>query len=233
MAKRTFHLNEKEKDSFRQREAASRDTTEMKRLQAVRLYGSNRAVADMVEVVGCTESSLRRWVQQYREQGQSRLRTDYSARSQNSRKLSEAQSEDLQQRLHEYRPDQMLAPDIRIASGKFWTVSDVAIVVEEWYGVIYQDRGSYRNLLHRCGFSYQKAERVYKSRPSVAEIATFEAELEKSDRFAASVSGWCYFGTGSDECLFADKCDTGGHPWVRPPWSGSHRNGITSTCMAL
>jgi hypothetical protein len=40
MAKRTFHLNEEEKNAFRQREAASRDTSELKRLQAVRLYGS-------------------------------------------------------------------------------------------------------------------------------------------------------------------------------------------------
>lgn len=179
MAKRTFHLTEKEKSAFRQREATSDDTAEMKRLQAVRLYGSGRTVTDILDVTGCTESSLRRWVHQYREQGLRGLRTDYSARSQNSRKLSEAQCEDLQQRLQGYRPDQILAPEVRIESGQFWTVSDLAIAVEHWYGVIYQDRGSYRSLLHRCGFSYQKAERVYKSRPSEAQIAEFEAELEK------------------------------------------------------
>lgn len=106
----------------------------------------------------------------------------------NSRKLTEAQCDDLQQRLHHYRPDQILAPEVRIESGKFWTVSDLAIAVEQWYGVIYKDRGSYRNLLHRCGFSYQKAERVYKSRPSEVEIAEFEADLEKSDRFPARSS---------------------------------------------
>lgn len=82
MAKRTFHLNEKEKNAFRQQEAASADTAEMKRLQAVRLYGSGRAVTDIMDVTGCTESSLRRWVHQYGEQGLSGLRTDYSARSQ-------------------------------------------------------------------------------------------------------------------------------------------------------
>ena len=179
MAKRTFHLNEKEKNAFRQREAASDDTAEMKRLQAVRLYGSGRAVTDIMDVTGCTESSLRRWVHQYREQGLSGLRTDYSARSQNSRKLTAAQGADLQQRLHHYRPDQILTPEVRIERGQFWTVSDLAIAVDQWYGVIYKDRGSYRNLLHGCGFSYQKAERVYKSRPSEVEIAEFEAELEK------------------------------------------------------
>lgn len=179
MGKRTFHLSEKEKNAIRQREAESRETAEMKRLQAVRLYGSARAVADIMEVTGCTESSLRRWVHHYREQGLSGLRTDYTARSQNSGKLSEAHYLDLRQRLHHYCPDQILAPEVRIERGRFWTVSDLVIAVEQWYGVSYKDRGSYRNLLHRCGFSYQKAERVYKSRPSEAEIAEFEAELEK------------------------------------------------------
>jgi transposase len=179
MAKRTFHLNEKEKNAFRQREAASDDTAEMKRLQAVRLYGSGRTMTDILDVTACTESSLRRWVHQYREQGLSALRTDYSARSQNSRKLSQAQCADLQQRLHHYRPDQILPPDIRIERGQLWTVSDLAMAVERWYGVIYQDRGSYRSLLHGCGFSYQKAERVYKSRPSEAQVAEFEAQLQK------------------------------------------------------
>lgn len=179
MAKRTFHLTEKEKNGFRQREATSDDAAEMKRLQAVRLYGSGRPVTDIMDVTGCTESSLRRWVHQYSKQGLSGLRTDYSARSQNSRKLTEAQCADLQRRLHHYRPDQILAPEVRIEHGQFWTVSDLAIAVEHWYGILYQDRGSYRSLLHRCGFSYQKAERVYKSRPSEAEIAEFEAELEK------------------------------------------------------
>lgn len=179
MAKRTFHLSEEEKNAFRQREAVSRDATELKRLQAVRLYGSGRAVADIIEVTGCAESSLRRWVHQYGDHGLSGLRTDYSSRSQNSRKLSEAQCADLQQRLRDYRPDQLLSPEVRLEHGQFWTVSDLAIAVEHWYGIVYTDRGSYRNLLHRCGFSYQKAERVYKSRPSEAEVAQFEAELEK------------------------------------------------------
>ena len=188
MAKRTFHLSEEEKNAFRQREAVSRDTTELKRLQGVRLYGSGRAVADIMEVTGCAESSLRRWVHQYGDHGLSGLRTDYSSRSQNSRKLSEAQCVDLQQRLQHYRPDQVLSPEVRIEHGQFWTVSDLAIAVEHWYGIRYTDRGSYRTLLQRCGFSYQKTERVYKSRPSEAEVAQFEAELEKSDRFSARAS---------------------------------------------
>lgn len=179
MAKRMFHLSEEEESAFRQRETECRDITEMKRLQAVRMYGGGRAVSDIMDVVGYAESSLRRWVQDYRQQGLRGLQTDYGKRAQNASKLTEAQRADLQQRLHQHRPDQIMPPQIRIRAGKFWTVSDLAIVVERWYGVSYKDQGSYRNLLHHCGFSYQRTERVYKSRPSEAAIAEFEAQLEK------------------------------------------------------
>ena len=157
----------------------SQNTAEMKRLQAVRLYGSGRPVSDIVDVTGCVESSLRRWVGHYKERGIAGLQTNYQGRAQNASKLTEAQRADLNERLRQYRPDQLLPSEIRISTGKFWAVSDLEIVVEQWYGVSYQDRGSYRNLLHRCGFSYQRAERVYKSRPSEADIAEFEAQLEK------------------------------------------------------
>jgi transposase len=53
------------------------------------------------------------------------------------------------------------------------------LLYQKQYGVIYQDAGSYRNLFKRCGFSYHRTERVYKSRPSEVELAEFEAEVEK------------------------------------------------------
>jgi len=74
---------------------------------------------------------------------------------------------------------QKIAPELRLSRGQFWTVHDLQIVVEQWYGVVYQDEGSYRQLFQRSGLSYHRAEKVYKSRPSEAEIAQFEAELEK------------------------------------------------------
>jgi len=104
------------------------------------------------------------------------LRSNWS--TQNASKLTDEQRADLRTRLREYRPDQLLPADIRLSEGWFWTVSDLILVVEQWYGVSYQDAGSYRNLFARCGLSYHRAEQVRKSRPSEAEVAAFEAELE-------------------------------------------------------
>jgi hypothetical protein len=44
--------------------------------------------------------------------------------------------------LHAYRPDQVLAPTLRLSQGQFWTVSDLHVALEAWYGVVYDDPGT-------------------------------------------------------------------------------------------
>lgn len=179
MGKRQFQLRETEINPLRQQEQQTQRVAELKRLQAVRLYGSGMAVKQIMDIIGCAESSIRAWAQTYKREGVTALRLHYDHSAHNASKLSAAQRADLQQRLHQYRPDQVLAAERRVNQGAFWTVRDLQIAIERWYGIVYDDQGSYRSLLHDCGFSYQRAERVYKSRPSQVDIVDFEAELEK------------------------------------------------------
>jgi len=92
----------------------------------------------------------------------------------NANKLTSQQRVAIRERLHPYRP-----VDLQISQGQFGTVSDLRIALQPWYGVSYHSADSYLNLLHAGGLSYQRAERVYRSRPREAAIAQFEAELEK------------------------------------------------------
>ena len=177
MAKRQFQLTEKEVAAIRQRENESQDRLEQRRLQAVRAYGTGVSVRDIVSVVDCHEDSVRQWASQYQAQGLAGLLSKWSP--DNASKLTRSQRADLAQRLKTYRPDEVIAQEKRSSQGAFWTVSDLQIVVEQWYEVVYRDIGSYRRLLHESGFSYQRTEQVYRSRPSDAEVADFEAELEK------------------------------------------------------
>ena len=179
MAKRRFELSAGETRQLRAREQQTDNVGELKRLQAVRLYGSGQSVAAIKDMTGCAESSIREWVQAYKRDGLAGLRAHYEQSAYNASKLSQAQRADLRERLHNYRPDQVLSPTQRHSQGAFWTVSDLHIVVEQWYSVVYRDGEAYQQLFHQCGFSYQRAERVYKSRPSEADIAAFEADLEK------------------------------------------------------
>jgi transposase len=97
----------------------------------------------------------------------------------NANKLTPEQRHELGAKLAHYTPEQVIAPDLREERGAFWTVSDVQIVVMQWYGVMYRSPTSYRRLLDACGLSYQKVEKVYRSQPGAVQLADFEADLEK------------------------------------------------------
>lgn len=179
MAKRQFQLNDNQVQELRRYEQRSKRPAELKRLQAVRLYGRGRALSDILDIVGCGESSVRIWAMHYSHSGVSGLLANYKQSSQNARKLTHEQEHDLCEKLKQYRPMDVMPQEMCDGNGEFWTVEDVKHMMGEWYGVHYQDVSSYRNVLRRCGFSYQKAEQVYKSRPSQVAIADFEADLEK------------------------------------------------------
>jgi transposase len=177
MATRKFILTKPESQELRQVEAQTKNVREMKRLQAVRMYGEGYPTKEIEDVVGCSWRALMEWCRSYRENGISGLMSKYDG--QNAAKLTREQRANLKGRLRQYRPDQVIAADIRIEQGQFWTVSDLKIVVKQWYGVSYQSDNSYRNLLHQSGFSLRRPEGRYRSRPDDLTIADFEAELEK------------------------------------------------------
>lgn len=172
MAKRRFQLSEREIQDFRQAEQRTRDVHELKRLQAVRLYGSGISLREILNVVACGESSVRQWAQHYRHNGLEALQSHW--RGANANKLTSEQRAELRERVRAYRP-----VDLHLSQGQFWTVSDLRLAVQQWYGVMYHSEDSYLHLLHLFGFSYQRAERVYRSRPNARAVNDFEAELEK------------------------------------------------------
>ena len=177
MAKRQFQLTDEERQALEHAERQTRDAYELRRLQAVRLYGSDTPTAEIVRLIQVSGRRVREWAQKYRQAGLDGLQSHWQG--ENALKLSREQRADLRERLQQYRPDQVIAPDIRINPGQFWTVSDLQIVVKAWYEVEYRSADSYRTLLHECGLSYQHTEKVYRSQPDAQTVADFEAELEK------------------------------------------------------
>jgi transposase len=177
MGKRQFELSEAEQRAFEQAEWQTRDAYELRRLQAVRLYGSGVTTAEIVRVLNCSDRRIREWSQKYQAKGLAGLKSGWQG--ENALKLSRRQRADLKDRLEKHRPDQVIGEAMRISRGQFWTVSDLQIVIQQWYGVSYRSRDSYRRLLHECRLSYQQTESVYRSRPDDLTVADFEAELEK------------------------------------------------------
>lgn len=177
MAKRIFNLTAKQATDLRHAEDDAPDGELRMRLQAVRMYGTNYPLLTILDVTGCSLSRLRAWVQRYGLQGREGL-LDHRCGG-NSAKLRPEQRQELESRLHQYTPHAVLGSQTHTLQGQFWTVEDLHAVVLRWYGVEYQSRVSYYNLLATCGFSFQRTEKVFKSqRPG--EIAAFEELLEKN-----------------------------------------------------
>ena len=177
MAKRTFTLTEAERKELLRAYRTCKNVATRTRYQAVRLYGEGYPVNEIEQITGCSRTSLMEWCRAYRADPSQGL-IDKRAGG-NRAKLSKLQIEELQQTLHQYTPKERLGPKASTADGQFWSVEDLARIVREKHGVEYHSRTSYSCLLRLCGFSYQKTEKVFKSR-SQTKLADFEEQLEKN-----------------------------------------------------
>jgi transposase len=177
MAKRKFTLTEAKRKELLQAYRTCKNAATRTRYQAVRLYGEGYPVEEIEQITGCSRTSLMEWCRTYREDHSPGL-VDKRAGG-NRAKLSKLQIEELQQVLHQYTPKERLGPRASTPDGQYWSVEDLALIVREQNGVEYESRTSYRHLLHVCGFSYQKTEKVFKSR-SQTKVADFEEQLEKN-----------------------------------------------------
>ena len=177
MARRRFQLTEEQVQGLVNAYDSCKDGRTRTRYQAVRLYGIGYPVEEVMDITGCSRTSLMEWCRAYRAGGVEAL-VDRRAGG-NRAKLRSAQLEDLRTRLHTYTPISLFGPTAATVDGQFWTVPDLQQAIQQWYGVIYQSRSSYYRLFDLCEFSYQRPARVYKSR-SAAQVAEFEEQLEKN-----------------------------------------------------
>jgi len=176
MAKRRFQLTEEQVKELTQAYLGCKDGPTRTRYQAVRLYGTGYPVKEVIDITGCSQTSLMDWCRIYRTQGTAGLID--KRRGGNRAKLKPEQIEELQTRLHQYTPANLFGPTAATADGQFWTVEDLQRATEKWYGICYQSRTSYYDLFDRCNFSRQRPAKTYKSR-SEAQVADFEEQLEK------------------------------------------------------
>lgn len=172
MRTRALKLTEPEVAALRQAEQQTKRPNELRWMQAVRLFGSGMAVEQVVEVTGLSERTIQRQAARFREAGVEGLRERRVGG--NRALLTAAQRAEIAEKLHQYRP-----VDLKVSQRQYWTVSDLAVVVEQWYGVVYQAVDSYYDLLRVSGFSLQRSAKVYRHQPSADALAEFEAQLEK------------------------------------------------------
>jgi transposase len=177
MAKRRFQLSAEQSQELQRAYRESKDGATRTRYQAVRLYGEGYAVGEICHITGCVRSSLMEWCDKYQVQGLSGLADHRGGRRR--AKLSLVQLAEIDQKLRQYRPRDVLGSHTQTSSGQYWTVEDLARVLEQWYGMRWASRSGYHRVFAFCRFTYQRSEKVYKSRRE-ADVAEFEAQVEKS-----------------------------------------------------
>lgn len=176
MERRQFKLIEAQDNELKWAYNQCQDAQTKIRYQAVRLYGKGYSVKEIQEITGCSRPSLMEWCRAYRQFGAAGLvdKRDGGNRA----KLTPMEVEHLQAQLHSYTPGQLFGSAGCYGDGQFWTVPDLAKLVERNYGVTYKSATSYRTLFDRCEFSCQRPEAHYRSRHEL-KVLEFEQQLEK------------------------------------------------------
>jgi len=177
MAKRKFHLTDAQVQELIQAYTQCADGATRTRYQAVRMYGTNYPLTEILELTRCSTTSLMEWCHAFTQAGTSTL-VDGRLGG-NSAKLTPEQRTEIEMRLHQYAPRDLFGLTTTTADEQFWTVEDLQHALKEWYGVEYLSRTSYLNLLHACGLSYQRPAKVFKSQRPV-QIMEFEEQVEKN-----------------------------------------------------
>ena len=174
MAKRHFQLTEHQDHELLAAYSQCVDGPTRTRYQAVRMYGRGYALAEILALTGSSRTAVMEWCHFYQTDGLESL-TD-QRRGGNAAKLSPTQQADLRARLQQYTPAMIFGPQ---AAGDFWNVPDLKRALLKWYAVEYASPTSYLNQLARCGLTYQRPAKVYKSQKPVHH-ADFEEQLEKN-----------------------------------------------------
>ena len=174
MTTRSFRLTEADANALQEAYRHCQDALAKTRYQAVRLYGTGYSMAQITDICRCSTRSLLNWTQAYQQRGLTAL-LDHRLGG-NRAKLKPEQIEAVQNQLHGYTPAQLLGKEA--CGGQFWTIPDLARLLERDYGVTYQSRTSFQTLLQKCGLSYQRPAKQYKSH-SETKLMDFEEVLEK------------------------------------------------------
>ena len=177
MKHRQFSLTSEEGQALEAVEGETGDARTLRRLQGIRLYGSGLDMGMVKQVTGAARRTVEDWVTAYRAAGIGGLKPGWAGG--NNRKLTAEARAAVGVRLGAMTVEQALGRATTKDTPAFWSIETVGQAVEQGYGVRYASRESYRRLLSEAGFSFQQPEGIYRSRPSEAVIADFEADAEK------------------------------------------------------
>lgn len=143
--------------------------------QAVLLKKKGFPLKQVVEITGKSEDAIEDWMTKYNQHGLQGLKTKQRAVPPRAM-LTNDKKDNLKQLITDHKPSALGL------AGDFWSVPTLKQLVKDTYKVTYKNDKAYRDLLHYCGFSYQKAEYVDRRKNNQSQghfKKRFEKKLKK------------------------------------------------------
>src|SRR5712692_1566137 len=141
----------------------TRDARELKRALSVKMVLSGMAAAQVGELLYVTPQYVRKWKGRYETAGAGALRLGYRG---SESYLSVEQRREIED---------------WIGAHEMVTVEEVRDYIEEQYGVVYQSKQSYYELLEAGGMSYHRSEPVNPKRDE-GQVLVRREEIKKNWR---------------------------------------------------
>lgn len=130
----------------------ARNPTEQLRYQAIRLAAKGFSRKQICEITGKSPRCIGGWIAAHNRQGLEGLKN--KKQPGNHHLLTRTQKATIKQLITTNTPEELSL------IGKFWTIPFLETLVYQQFHVRYKDQDSYRRLLHWCGFSYHKPDKV-------------------------------------------------------------------------
>ena len=141
----------------------TKDARELKRALSVQMVRSGMATSQVGELLHVTPQYVRKWTGRYETEGVGALGLGY-------RGSESYLSEEHRQEIEDW-----------IGTHETITVEEVRDYIEERYGVVYQSKQSYYELLEAGGMSYHRSEKVNPKRDE-AQVLVRREEIKKNWR---------------------------------------------------
>ena len=150
---------------------ASLTKQEYIRVHAVLLKKKGYSLKEIIDITGKSLVAIQVWITDYNKRGVDGLLTQKRAVAPRA-KLSNKEKDHVKQIITDHKPQELGY------TGDFWSVPIVKQLVKDEYGVIYETAKAYRDFLHYCGFSYQKAEFIDRRKNNQSQ-GHFKKQFEK------------------------------------------------------
>lgn len=168
-------FSEEEKKTIKEFFKKTRDEKARIRCNSVLLRIKGYCLAEIADILGKTETTVRNWTRAFKKQGVN----GFIPKPQpgNHRSLTRKQKDKIKKIIKKKAPCQ-LGLKSRFKQARFWNIPTLKSFVKQYFSVEYKSARSYHRLFSYCGFSFHKPVGKDKRQDPV-KVKAFKKQLRE------------------------------------------------------